>query len=193
MNKSIFWAQNSPSFLVPGKPSPCFFYSLTCSLSTSPPPARPPSPRCAGSPSWHSSILDWMWSLQLHVSSHEKTPENTELHRTHALSTSFPPRSRPPPCGAVLLTPKLLLPSLGPQGVGGFEARGLCYGSRCFSSPTSGSFSLHITIVGFYYCHVQQDQPAALSSMSLPSHRRLRRLLLHGPVASQGGGWRACE
>lgn len=71
------------------------------------------------------------------------------ITRTHALLASLSPCPLPP-SKALFLLPKFLLPSLGPQGVGSFEARGLSCGRRCFLSPTSGSFSSHRTILRCY-------------------------------------------
>lgn len=99
------------------------------------------------------------------------------------VSSPLPPLPTPAPCKALFLLPKFLLPSLGPQGAGSFEARGLSCGSRCFSSPTSGSFSSHITIVRFY-CYKVPTRPAnhrCQHDVTSITQSQLRSLLLDYP------------
>lgn len=156
MNTLIFWTQNSEPSPAPGKPQPCSITSVTCSLSASIP--RPVS----GSflPTQHTP---WTGCGALNCvcahtracapSSHEKKKKTRERRTTESscpLDFLLSLRRGPPPREAVLLSLTFLLSSQRPQGGESFEAGGLSCGSRCFLSPTSGSFSLHKAIIRLY-------------------------------------------
>lgn len=111
-----------------------------------------------------------------------KNPENTGLHGTHVLLASLSPCILLP-TKALFLLLKFLLASLGPQEVGNFEARGLSCGSRRFLSPTSGSFSLHRTVIRFYRHKVSTRGASHCCQLHVNSitQSRLRRLPLNYP------------